>query len=431
MNMRGEMTDLNQPIDVVFSANYRQRVYFTDDLLQTDKHVLSNLMRGPDGAPGKAIVCVDRGLVDACPEILERIEAFAGYHSDRVMLAGDVVFVPSGESCKRDFTAVDAVLAAINRAALDRRSFVIAVGGGAVLDAVGFAAAIAHRGTRLIRVPTTSLAQADVGVGVKNSVNCFDKKNFLGTYAVPWAVINDAALLRTLADRDFRAGFAEVVKVALLKDPGLFFRVHDSADLIVQRDTNAVRATLRRAAELHLAHITTAGDPFETTSSRPLDFGHWSAHRLESLSNFTLTHGEAVAIGVAIDSMYSLQTRGMPSAHVDAVLDCLSRLGFELGHPLLMDSDCLLIGIEEFRQHMGGDLAITLLDDIGCPVEVSQVDVPAMRNAIRHVAGLVGRPQEPHIRRREVATQPGLSDYSLGDVSSRDTMPSFGQAAWR
>ena len=101
-----------------------------------------------------------------------------------------------------------------------------------MLDAVGFAAAIAHRGIRLVRLPTTTLAQADSGVGVKNGVNLFGKKNWLGAFAVPWAVLNDTALLATLPDRDFVAGFSEAVKVALLKSPEVFRpalpgRLHD------------------------------------------------------------------------------------------------------------------------------------------------------------------------------------------------------------
>src|SRR6202022_3179540 len=114
------------------------------------------------------------------------------------------------------------MLKVFHAAGLDRRSYVVVVGGGAVLDAVGFAASIAHRGIRLVRLPTTTLAQADSGVGVKNGVNLFGKKNWLGAFAVPWAVINDTAMLATLPDRDFVCGFSEAVKVFLLKDPAAF-----------------------------------------------------------------------------------------------------------------------------------------------------------------------------------------------------------------
>ncbi len=113
----------------------------------------------------------------------------------------------------------------------------VVIGGGAVLDAVGFAAAIAHRGIRLVRLPTTTLGQADSGIGVKNSVNLFGKKNWIGTFAVPWAVINDAALLGTLSDRDFICGFAEAVKVSLLKDAAMFGQLCSSAGEIRRRQS--------------------------------------------------------------------------------------------------------------------------------------------------------------------------------------------------
>jgi 3-dehydroquinate synthase len=178
------------------------------------------------------------------------------------------------------------MLQAMNAADLDRRSYVVAVGGGAVLDAVGFAAATAHRGIRLVRLPTSTLGQGDSGVGVKNGVNLFRKKNWLGTFAVPWAVINDARMLHSLSDRDFVCGFSESVKVAMLKDAAMFDQLCEVAERIRRRDMQAAWPMLRRSALLHLDHITRGGDPFEMQLARPLDFGHWSAHRLESMTDF-------------------------------------------------------------------------------------------------------------------------------------------------
>src|SRR5204862_2038620 len=126
--------------------------------------------------------------------------------------------VPGGERAKQSPALIAALHADLQRLGIDRQSFVVAIGGGALLDAVGYAAATAHRGVRLIRVPTTVLAQADSGVGVKNGINAFGKKNFLGTFAPPAAVINDSTFLVTLSDREWRSGLAEAIKVALLKD---------------------------------------------------------------------------------------------------------------------------------------------------------------------------------------------------------------------
>jgi 3-dehydroquinate synthase len=282
------------------------------------------------------------------------------------------------------------MLKCINAADLDRRSYMVVIGGGAVLDAVGLTAAVSHRGIRLVRLPTTTLAQADSGIGVKNSVNLFGKKNWIGTFAVPWAVVNDAALLATLPDRDFRCGFSEAVKVSLLKDPQCFEQLCEMADGIRERDMSAAAPMIRRSAELHLDHITKGGDPFEMREARPLDFGHWSAHKLEVLSNFELRHGEAVAIGVAVDSVYSSLVHGFPVRDAERVLDCLARLGLPLDHPALHDTSRLFAGLEEFRQHLGGRLTVTMLQAVGHPLDVHEVDRKRMCAAIERVAAFAG-----------------------------------------
>ena len=182
----------------------------------------------------------------------------------------------------------------------------IAVGGGAVLDAVGLVAATTHRGVRLIRVPTTVLAQDDSGVGVKNGVNLYGVKNFCGTFAPPFAVLNDLDLLTPLAERDKIAGMAEAVKVALIRDGDFFAWLERHADDLITFQRPALAAMIRRCAELHMRQIAHGGDPFETGSARPLDYGHWSAHKLESLTKHHLRHGEAVAIGIALDARYSV-----------------------------------------------------------------------------------------------------------------------------
>jgi 3-dehydroquinate synthase len=287
-----------------------------------------------------------------------------------------------GEGCKNDPALVDRLLEQFNQHDLDRRSYVIVMGGGALLDLVGFAASIAHRGIRLIRLPTTTLAQADSGVGVKTAVNWFHKKNWKGTFAVPWAVINDHRLLRTLPQREFLSGFSEVVKVSLLKSGQVFSEVEDSAEQIVAREDHACSRMILQSVWLHLRHITGGGDPFEMLEARPLDFGHWSAHRLESLSDYALPHGEAVSIGVAIDTLYSRNALGFPSADAERVLRCLQRLGLPVGHALLSDQEPLFAGLEEFRQHLGGRLTLTLLEQIGKPVNLHEIQRHAMEDAI-------------------------------------------------
>lgn len=378
-----DLSDLNDSaIDIDFQVPFRHRLRFTDDVISRDQSVLLNLLERGTDRPARVQFWLDEYVAGAHPNLGHQLRALVKSHPEQVSLASNIQIVPGGEAIKNDIHILERMLKVMNAADLDRRSYVVAIGGGAMLDAVGFAAAVAHRGIRLIRIPTTTLSQADSGVGVKNSVNLFEKKNWVGSFAVPWGVINDRHLLETLPDREFRAGFSEAVKVSLLKEPAFFDQICQSAREISQRDWSACGPVIRRSAEWHLRHITRGGDPFEMLEARPLDFGHWSAHKLEVMSEFEVRHGEAVAIGLAIDAIYSTLKLGFPEADRDRVLNCLRDLGFSLFHPLLLKTDRLLAGLEEFRQHLGGQLTLTMLKEVGNPCEIHEVDHACMRASI-------------------------------------------------
>jgi 3-dehydroquinate synthase len=379
-------TTLAEHVDIPFAVPFVHRLRFTTDALGSEAAVLLDLLEPSGPNPARVQFWLDGHVARARPDLAPRLEALGNTRPDQITLAGAVQVVPGGEAVKNDIHLLEGMLRVFEEADLDRRSYVVVIGGGAVLDAVGFAAAIAHRGLRLVRLPTTTLSQADSGIGVKNSVNMFGKKNWVGTFGVPWAVINDEGLLDTLPDRDFIAGFSEAVKVALLKDASFFDLICEQAGSIRQRDLEAARPVIRASARWHLRHITRGGDPFETEMARPLDFGHWSAHKLEVLSQFALRHGEAVAIGVAIDCIYSSLVHGLPRHDADRVLRCLADLGFPLHHPVLDHPEPLFAGLEEFRQHLGGELTVTMLRGVGNPLDAHTVDLPAMRDAIAEVA---------------------------------------------
>lgn len=374
------------PADIEFSVPFVHRLRFTQDILGTEEGVLLDLLEPSGDLPPRVQFWVDESIAQSQPDLRHRLRAFLTRHTGRITPTGNVQIVPGGEAVKNDIHILERMLKVFHAANLDRRSYIVVIGGGAVLDAVGFAAAIAHRGIRLIRLPTTTLAQADSGVGVKNSVNLFHKKNWLGTFSVPWGIINDSSLLSTLPDRDFVCGFSEAVKVTLLKSPGQFSELCRNAERIRHRDMPAAEHMIRVSAELHRAHITQGGDPFEMLEARPLDYGHWSAHKMEVMSDFQLKHGEAVAIGVAVDTVYSSLVHGLPKSEVTRVLQCLDRLGLVLDHPALHDTTTLFAGLEEFRQHLGGRLTLTMLQDVGQPLEVHTVEHPQMHEAIRQVA---------------------------------------------
>ena len=375
--------------DVDFTVAFRHRLRFTHDVFGADSEVLVRLLESSEGRIPRVQFWLDEHVANANPDLRQRLHSIARRNTDKFQVVGNVQIVPGGEAVKNDVHILERMLKVFHEADLDRRSYVVVIGGGAVLDAVGFAAAIAHRGLRLIRIPTTTLAQADSGIGVKNSVNLFEKKNWLGSFAVPWGVINDRSLLTTLSDRDFRCGFSEAVKVSLLKDPDFFERILSNADVIVTRG-DACWSVIQDSANWHLKHITAGGDPFEMLEARPLDFGHWSAHKLEAMSQFELRHGEAVAIGVAVDTVYSSLVHGLPESQADRVLQSLERLKLLIDHPTLRRTDELFQGLEEFRQHLGGRLTVTMLSEIGRPIDVHEVDRARMKEAIQAVVDRVG-----------------------------------------
>jgi len=377
-------------------VTFTYAVHFTHGLFQLSNPILAQAIAA-DGekSPKQLVAVVDAGLLLHHHQLLEQLAAYTHEYKDVMMLAVEPIVIPGGEAAKNDPRLVEELHRVIHNVGLCRHSYVLAIGGGALLDMAGYAAATAHRGVRLIRVPTTVLAQNDSGVGVKNGVNAFGKKNFLGTFMPPYAVLNDFAFLTTLSDRDWRSGIAEAVKVAAIKDADFFHFIETQAPALADRNMDAMQQLIYRCAQLHLKHIANHGDPFEMGSSRPLDFGHWAAHKLEQLTNYALRHGEAVAIGMALDTTYSYLVGLLSQLEWQRVLNLLQALGFSLYIPTLAEGlekpdhpQCLFRGLTEFREHLGGELTITLLQEIGQGVEVHEVEKLLYEQAIFILAEL-------------------------------------------
>lgn len=364
-----------------FSVNFSYPVIFTTDAFAPDNPVLADVVRAGGRAHSRVLVVIDSEVANLTPGLLERISRYGERHRELLEFVGPPFLVRGGEICKHEPVEVERIHALVERHRICRHSFILAIGGGAVLDAAGYAAATAHRGVRLIRMPTTVLSQNDAGIGVKNGINAFGRKNFLGTFAPPFAVINDTAFLHTLAERDKRAGMAEAIKVALIRDRTFFDALYAGRHDLARFEPDAMQDMIQRCAELHLQHIGGAGDPFESGSSRPLDFGHWVAHKLEELSAHELRHGEAVAIGIALDSLYSRQLGLLGEVDLHRILTLLDALGFALNHPALAWLD-VQQALSEFREHLGGTLSIPLLEGIGRKVEVHEIDVALMKQCI-------------------------------------------------
>lgn len=371
-----------------FSVAYEFPVHFTENLFAPDNPALCDtICRLEPDKRHRCILFIDDGVAKSMPHLCNRITEYARHHSNRFELVTEPIQIPGGEAIKSVLHFTEQMHQALFDHHIDRHSFVIAVGGGAVLDAVGLVAATAHRGVRHIRVPTTVLSQNDSGVGVKNGVNLFGMKNYIGTFAPPFAVLNDLQFIKALPERDKIAGMAEAVKVALIRDGEFFNWLEANADALSLFEDTAMAQMIRRCAELHMHQIGHGGDPFETGSARPLDYGHWSAHKLESMTSYHVRHGEAVAIGIALDARYSVLSGLLKPGDEVRICCLLEELGFKLWHPALVKKNRegrleVLQGLVDFREHLGGELTITLLDDIGVGVEVHRMDETLLVDSI-------------------------------------------------
>lgn len=381
-------------LSVSCSVPVRYPVVFSRDLFAVTNPVLADALReSPDPLPHRCLVFVDSGLATAAPATVGAITDYFAARPQELLVPAPPQVLPGGEAAKQSFDVVQSVIRLARQHHLSRHAVIVAVGGGAFLDAVGFAAALVHRGVRLVRVPTTVLGQCDSGVGVKNGLNLGDVKNFLGVFAAPAAVLNDAGVLATLADRDWIAGSAEAFKVAIIKDAAFLAWLSVHAAGIPARDPAVMEELVYRCARLHVEHISGAGDPFEAGTARPLDFGHWAAHKLESLSWFELRHGEAVAIGMAIDLLYAAGKGLLPEAEARRVIAAMQRAGLPVAHRCLSmrgpDGRLFVLqGLEEFREHLGGTLHITLPAPLGAKVEVQTMDTDLLTACVGHLLAL-------------------------------------------
>lgn len=370
-----------------FTVEFEYPVVFCRGALQPSEAALAWCISRREPERRQPVFAVlDGGLVAARPDLPREVERYLGAYAPHVELVAPPLTVPGGEGVKNDSALVAELQGRLAAARLDKQGTLLVIGGGAVLDAAGYAGSTTHRGVRIVRMPSTVLAQNDAGVGVKTSVNAFGAKNFLGTFAPPFAVLNDVELLATLPLRDVRAGLAEAVKVALIRDVRFFDWLEENAAALREGERSQLEVAIRRCAELHLGHIATAGDPFERGSARPLDYGHWAAHKLETLTEHALRHGEAVSIGMALDACYAV-AKGLLDPHARMRLFQLLRaLGLPTFHPSLVaksqGKSLILEGLREFREHLGGALCVTLLTAVGSGIEVRDMDPALIRSSI-------------------------------------------------
>ena len=374
--------------DFDIPVTFKHRIIFTRDAFSKSNAALGEVLA--EGGGRRVLVFLEEAVSSSWPGLIDEIQCYFG--------AGDLDFrgvktFEGGEDCKADESLVRMVWKAIDQGHIDRHSYVLAIGGGAFLDAVGFATATAHRGVRLVRFPTTTLSQDDSGVGVKSAVNAFGKKNWVGSFSVPFAVINDFRLLESQDPETSLAGLIEAVKVALVKDGSFFEWIEAHTAALAKGQREQVEECVKRSALLHARHIAMGGDAFETGSSRPLDFGHWAAHKMEALTNYQLSHAEAVAVGLALDTVYSRRKGFLDTESASRILGVLAGLGLKTYHPALDWTDSMgarrvLGGLDEFREHLGGELTVLLLEGIGKGIDVHEFDLELLNDSIEELRGM-------------------------------------------
>lgn len=367
-----------------FTIQFKYTTIFTKDVFSLKNNTLYLLLKKNKTQPVKVIFIIDDNVVKKTKNIVNTIILYCNKHKETIRLQKDPIVLMAGESIKNSKTSIPDIYRHINVNEICRQSYVIAIGGGSLLDAVGFAAATAHRGVRLIRIPTTTLSQNDSGVGVKNGVNYYNKKNFIGSFYPPIAVINDYSFLKTLQIKDWLSGLPEALKVSLIKTKRFFFYISKKTQDILNRKISATNEIDYLCAKLHIEHIGLYGDPFEMHSSRPLDFGHWSAHKLETATKNKITHGHAVAIGIAIDCTYSFITNLLTEKEWKEILFVLLNLNFNIYNKKLTTKKGYMLtqGLTEFKEHLGGILTITLLRTIGKGISVNKMDTTTIKKTI-------------------------------------------------
>ena len=363
-----------------FNLTWEYPVYFENHSLTNDCNALKKILSNFKNM--NMIIIADKGLMDLNSEIHHAVNNLNKKIKNLVNISRDPIIIPGGEHSKNDSNIINSLLSEFYNHNLCRNSLILVVGGGAVLDVGSYAASIYHRGIKTIRIPSTTLSQCDSGVAVKNGINSMGQKNMIGSFSPPVAVINDFALLNSLDHKDFYSGFSEIVKVALLKDKNLFSEIENISNSEYSKDKTILHKLIKQSCLHHLSHITNSGDPFERSEARPLDLGHWSAHKLEILTNFEITHGEAVSIGLIIDLTYGTLMGILPPEILKRTKDILHNFKLPTTHPILKEKDNLLQGLEDFRQHLGGELCIPLISEIGVPIDLNNIDIKMMKKAI-------------------------------------------------
>ncbi|HOD36532.1 MAG TPA: 3-dehydroquinate synthase [Syntrophales bacterium] len=295
----------------------------------------------------------------------------ARMHGDRVtgVLGGmglkvEKIEFPAGETSKNIHTCIGLVEELVERGA-DRTSALIALGGGVVGDMTGLVASIFMRGIPYVQVPTTLLAQVDSGIGGKTGVDIPSAKNLLGTFHQPRAVFIDLDFLETLPPRDFTNGLAEIVKYGIIEDPGLLEDLRSGIEALRERDMKFLERIVSRSCRIKKGIVEI--DETEKGLRRILNFGHTVGHAVEAESAFAVSHGEAVAMGMAAATILSEQLKYLSAEDRKDVLSVIRHVGLPDRIPAILDTGGILSRLKRDKKKEGENIHFVLLKKPGMP----------------------------------------------------------------
>ncbi|MEM1619742.1 MAG: 3-dehydroquinate synthase [Fervidicoccaceae archaeon] len=321
--------------------------------------------RGSLGSLGRIVAGLEPyGVVLAHEGLLPRfLVELASSSLDEAGVRYSLLPLPSGESCK-SLEVVSQVWRGLARVGATRDTLVVGIGGGALLDAVGFAASTYMRGCRVAYVPTTLLAQADASIGGKTAID-FEGKNDVGTFSLPELVVIDPETLRTLPERELRHGAAEIVKHAVIEG-GDFFELIERAGRSLLEDWVLLEEAIKRSINVKIKHVEVDFEDSKGVRAR-LNFGHTVAHAIERASGYSVAHGEAVAAGMAVEARMAEELVGFPSKERERLLNVLRSLS--LPAEIEINAERLLENARADKKFRRGRPVLAL------PVAIGRVEV--------------------------------------------------------
>jgi 3-dehydroquinate synthase len=284
--------------------------------------------------------------------------------------------VEPGETSK-SFEVAASLCEDFARQGVDRKSFVVALGGGVVGDLAGFTAAIYNRGIPFVQIPTTIMAQVDSSVGGKTGINLRAGKNLVGAFYQPVAVLADTTTLTTLGRREWNEGFAEVIKYGVIREKGLLTELRDA--------TWNLPDLIRRCVEIKASFVEE--DEMETTGSRALlNFGHTLGHAIEAVAGYgTLLHGEAVALGMVAAAQVSAERAGLQENEVKELLSVISQLGLPTRMPDRLPRSQILEKVFADKKFVNGKIRFVVTPRLGSALLVENITIEDLESGLRAI----------------------------------------------